>query len=743
MWQGGSRLGALLVLCVGLVACGQGRDGGSTAALEERALTLPVGARAEGYDGATVVAGEAVQVESGGALLALRPGEALVRVEAADPPLRWRVQVPEPDAVTLALASPEAPLRVGERRAVHLWAVTGEARHDVGPWATWMVQGPADWDEATRTVQPDAEGEVTLQAQWLGESWSLTVSVQPADPVVGYRLASSPNEPWPAGIPRQATLAAVRESGAEAPLPADFDPARLGTSGPLTLSWQAPATVHLTPTDAGRGCLTLDGADLACWTFDPPVLQSIEVAVDGPAEPAVGETLTLRARGTDSLGAALDLTGTVAWRFDPAFLAATGENGVFRVLAAGTTTVGARQDGLESAPLALRLQPARLLALRLSGAPPAILPGEQVPLAVTGDYTDGEHPVLDPEWLVEDGNVLTVEAGGLRALAAGTTRVWARKDGVQSDPIELTVAGAVDLTPTELALTAGETGMIAARVGPVDVSERVGWASENDEVAEVDRGQVLALTPGTVAVTTTPPATQAAQVTVQPRPALSGLGIHLLAADDFARDRNGNRVAALRLDGLAPGALHTVRVDDLPAGSQMIVYPEPEDGTLCTNGGVPDGPLGCSQRTNAGGALVAILVVTDPGFDPAGRSLAVRSGGFEDEGAPDNPLPLQLGTPHLGTVTSLSLSYYRIALDGNARYRLIVDNVEAGPAPLVLAGQTGCSATSLQAGGVFTCEFQPDQTGPTEVELTVGDGVTPAPEGGTRYRLLIEPLNTP
>ena len=121
----------------------------------------------------------------------------------------------------------------------------------------------------------------------------------------------------------------------------------------------------------------------------------------------------------------------------------------------------------------------------------------------------------------------------------------------------------------------------------------------------------------------------------------------------------------------------------------------------------------------------------------------MQSGGFEDEGAPGNPLSLQPGAPHVGTVTSASLSFYRIALDGNARYRLIVDNVEAGPAPLVLAGQTGCQAASLQAGGVFTCEFQPDQTGPTEVELTVGDGVTPASEGGTRYRLLIEPLNTP
>ncbi len=742
MWQGGSRLGALLILCVGLVACGQGRDGGGATDLEERALTLPVGARAEGYDGATVVAGEAVRVEAGGALLALQPGEALVRVESSNPPRRWRVQVPEPDAVELALASPESPLRVGERRAVHLWAVTGEARHDVGLWAAWTVQGPAVWDEATRTLQPSAEGEVTLQAQWLGESRTLTLPVQPADPVVGYRLASSPNEPWPAGIPRQTVLRAVRESGAEAPLPADFDPARLGTSGPLTLTWQAPETVRLTPSAEGRGCLTLDGTDLACWTFDPPVLQAIEVAVDGPAEPAVGETLTLRARGTDSLGAARDLTGTVTWRFDPAVLAATGENGAFRVLTPGSTTVSARQDGLESAPLTLRLQPARLRALRLSGAPAVILPGERVPLTVTGDYTDGERPVPDPAWEVEDTAVLAVETDGLRALAAGTTRVWASKDGIQSEPLELTVAGAVALAPTALSLTAGETGAITARVGPVDVSERVTWASEDDEVAEVDRGQVLALTPGTVAVTTTPAATQAAQVTVQPRPALSGLGTHPLTVSDFARDRYGKSIAALRLDGLAPGALYTVRVDDLPAGSQLIAYPEPEDGTVCTNGG-PAGPLGCSLRTNAGGALVAILVVSDPGFDPAGRSLAVHSGGFEDEGAPESPLPLQLGVPHVGTVTSLSSSYYRIALDGNARYRLTVDNIEAGPAPLSLAGQTGCPATSLQAGSVFTCEFQPAQTGPTQVDLTVGDGFTPAPEGGARYRLLIEPLAAP
>jgi len=742
MWQGGSRWGALLAVCLGLVACGQGRDGGGVAEIEERPLTLAVGARAEGYAGATVVAGEAVRVEDGGVLLAVRPGEATVRTEATAGAVRWRVQVPEPDTLTLALEPAGDVLRVGERRTVRLWAVTGEVRHDVGPWARWSVAGAAGWDAATRTVQPTAEGEVTIQAEWLGRRpLELTVAVQPADPVVGYRLDAAWDAPWPAGITRTAVLRAVRESGGEAPLPDDFDGARLATRGPLSMAWQAPE-VSLTPTGEGTGCLTLDGQDLACWSFAAPVPVALEAALVGPAAPAVGETLTLRAQRTDSLGERRDASGEVQWVFDPAFLAATGEAGVLRVLAAGATTVVARQGDLESAPLALELHPPRLRALRLSGAPAVILPGERVALTVIGDYTDGERPIADPAWEIEDESVLAVAADGLRALAAGVTRVWARKDGVRSDSLELRVAGTVALDPVELDLTAGETGVISAHVGPVDVSGRVLWQSEDPEVAAVDQGRVLALTPGTVAVTTDPPASQPAQVAVRPRPVLNGLGTHLLTAADFARDPNGKLVAALRLDGLAAGGLYTVRVDALPLGTQMILYPDPDDGRLCTNAG-PAGPLGCSLRTNAGGALVVLLVVSDPSFDPSGRSLAVRDGGFEDEGDPVSPVSLTLGAPRVGTVTSGGISHYRIALDGAGRYRLTVDNVEGGPAPLGLGGQSGCSATLLTAGDVFTCDFQPDQTGPTRVDLVIGDGITPAPEGGTRYRLLIEPRGTP
>ncbi len=127
-------------------------------------------------------------------------------------------------------------------------------------------------------------------------------------------------------------------------------------------------------------------------------------------------------------------------------------------------------------------------------------------------------------WTSSDHNVVTVSADGLlTALAGGEATITATgKNTETSVTIRIKVpASSVVLNSSELQLTVGSSGQLAAVVMPENASDKtVAWTSSDSAIAAVNAdGTVQALAAGSVTVTATcGDATASCTVTVSPAP---------------------------------------------------------------------------------------------------------------------------------------------------------------------------------------------------------------------------------
>lgn len=113
------------------------------------------------------------------------------------------------------------------------------------------------------------------------------------------------------------------------------------------------------------------------------------------------------------------------------------------------------------------------------------------------------------EWKSSDPSVATVNAGDIKALAAGTTTITVRGSNTSAsatvtviDPYAVT---GVTLDRTTLSLEMGETATLVATVLPEDARDKtVTWSSGNTAVATVDQqGKITTVSPGTAQITVT------------------------------------------------------------------------------------------------------------------------------------------------------------------------------------------------------------------------------------------------
>ncbi len=720
-----------------LTGCGGGAD--EAAEAPSRTLQLPLGAEATLAAPVRLLSGEAVVPLGEGRARAVGPGVA--RLETADGVVE--IRVPEPDRLDLHLEPAVSTQPVGGRWRVTLTAVTGTAAHAVDDLVAWEVTGPALRREAAWVVA-QAPGEGEVRARWGEWTVARTLSVVAADdPVVGYRLEALDAEgAWPAGEVRRFRLWQRHESGQEVLHP--LDDGALQARGPL--QWEAleAGLIQLRPTGTEESCLYHGTQALACWTFQPAPLVRLQLQRLDDGSAAVGEELRLGLQGEDALGVLHDLTDVARWTVEGRLLAVLG-GGRFRVLAAGETVVRASAEGLE-ATLSLALQPPRLLELVVSPPVEVLFPGDELVLTVTGRYSDGQQRAVSaPSWFSDAPQVVAVTETGLQAQGPGEARVWARWQGVDSAAVVVRVAEGVVIEPERLDLTAGEQGQLEALAvyggesQPVPAGARVDWRSSEETVAQVAGGTVTAVTPGEVTIDTLPSAQRPAQVRVRPRWVLQGPGRYLLRRDDFVTLADGRRVAALGMSGLTAGGRYTVRLGQLPAGHVLEVTTDPQLEGSCTNVSLGEA-VGCSLETGTQQALVAIVVLYDPGFDPEGVALDLRDGGFYNEGVVQ-PVVVPVGALHEGSVAATGISRYQVEASGTGRFRLQVTLLEGGPAQLRLGNVDACASAILDTAGI-DCSFHlADPDLPLRIEFD--NTLQRAPEGGTRFQFSVLPDGAP
>lgn len=121
-------------------------------------------------------------------------------------------------------------------------------------------------------------------------------------------------------------------------------------------------------------------------------------------------------------------------------------------------------------------------------------------------------PVIAPEnasnklvtWESSNSSVAGVDANGLvKANAKGTAVITATTaNGLQAEcaVTVLVPAASIQLSQTSLALKEGESGVLTARILPLESTDTLQWSSANPAVAEVYDGTVVARSAGTTVV---------------------------------------------------------------------------------------------------------------------------------------------------------------------------------------------------------------------------------------------------
>ncbi|MBQ9951707.1 MAG: leucine-rich repeat protein [Clostridia bacterium] len=145
-------------------------------------------------------------------------------------------------------------------------------------------------------------------------------------------------------------------------------------------------------------------------------------------------------------------------------------------------------------------------SIRLSASEITLTVGETALL--TASILPANAAGTDPVWAVSDRSVLSVsETGLVRALAAGSAKVYAFTENGLSAECTVTVSGEIAveklvLSQTKLTLTAGDAANLTCRVLPDTAAATVEWMSSDAAVATVDAaGLVTAVADGTCTIT--------------------------------------------------------------------------------------------------------------------------------------------------------------------------------------------------------------------------------------------------
>jgi len=272
---------------------------------------------------------------------------------------------------------------------------------------------------------------------------------------------------------------------------------------------------------AGTTALVITSCDGGGST-EPAAVDQVQVTPT-TASVEVGQTTQLSASVSDASGKVL--TGrTITWSSSSGTTASVSSGGLVTGVSEGTATITAMSEG-KSGTATITVTPEPVATVEVAPNPLSIILGETGQLTATTKGSTGT--VLTGRtvtWASLNEGVATVAADGtVTSVAEGTAQITATSEGesgsatvnVLPEPVET-----VEVAPTELNLTVGQDGQLAATTkgvgGNVLTGRTVTWGSSDEGVATVDGdGTVTAVAVGTAVITATSEGkTDTADVTV-------------------------------------------------------------------------------------------------------------------------------------------------------------------------------------------------------------------------------------
>jgi trimeric autotransporter adhesin len=252
----------------------------------------------------------------------------------------------------------------------------------------------------------------------------------------------------------------------------------------------------------------------ASATVTALTLQSIFVT-PGSASVATGQTQAFAANGLFSDGSTSDITNSVTWSSSATNFATIDQTGLATGVSAGSATISAK-SGSASGSATLTVTLAVLTSIDISPDDETIPMGGQLPLTLTGSYSDSTtQNIGNATWSSSDPTLASVDpvSGIVTGVANsnGNTITITASYGGMTDTTTVTVTSAVpeslQLTPDTASIAAGTTQQYSVNQiysdGSVQpVTSGLSWILSSPATASIDaNGLATGIAQGQTTVT--------------------------------------------------------------------------------------------------------------------------------------------------------------------------------------------------------------------------------------------------
>ncbi|ELL0598685.1 Ig-like domain-containing protein [Vibrio vulnificus] len=232
------------------------------------------------------------------------------------------------------------------------------------------------------------------------------------------------------------------------------------------------------------------------------IITSIQITPSA-ASLAKGQTQPLTATAIFSDDTSFPVTESVTWKSEDTNIATVTNKGVLNAINSGIVEIFANKDGVTSNAVNIEVTDAIITSIQITPSAASLAKGQTQPLTATAIFSDDtSFPVTESvTWKSEDTNIATVtNKGVLNAINSGIVEIFANKDGVASNAVNIEVTDAIitsiQITPSAASLAKGQTQTLTATAIFSDdtsfpVTESVTWKSEDTNIATVTNKGVL------------------------------------------------------------------------------------------------------------------------------------------------------------------------------------------------------------------------------------------------------------
>ncbi|MCU8452817.1 Ig-like domain-containing protein [Vibrio vulnificus] len=242
------------------------------------------------------------------------------------------------------------------------------------------------------------------------------------------------------------------------------------------------------------------------------IITSIQITPSA-ASLAKGQTQPLTATAIFSDDTSFPVTESVTWKSEDTNIATVTNKGVLNAINSGIVEIFANKDGVTSNAVNIEVTDAIITSIQITPSAASLAKGQTQPLTATAIFSDDtSFPVTESvTWKSEDTNIATVtNKGVLNAINSGIVEIFANKDGVTSNAVNIEVTDAIitsiQITPSAASLAKGQTQPLTATAIFSDdtsfpVTESVTWKSEDTNIATVtNKGVLNAINSGIVEI---------------------------------------------------------------------------------------------------------------------------------------------------------------------------------------------------------------------------------------------------